>query len=444
MTPLFIYFIKVNLALALLYISYRLLFRNDTFFGLRRITLLGMLLIAFLYQLPDISSWLSTRPTISEVVSYYSTILPKEMTTEAITNPDKIAYEVNMDWGKAGMTGLIIVYLMGVLLLTIRSIAEIINLFITYRQSRKSKINGVKVCLIPETEEPYSFFRWIFIPAKKQSKLMLAEILQHETAHTRQIHSFDVLVGEFVSIICWINPFAWFFKKEIGLNLEYMADQEVMYAGYNKKEYQYHLIGMEHSNTAIANLYNNFSVLPLKKRITMLNKKRTNGVGKVKYLALVPMAAAMLLFNNIDVMARIVNNQTTEAPKAAAVVTTPEIVQTVIEEAPLPPDDDKVYTVCDVMPEFPGGQDKLLQYLASSIKYPAESIEKKEEGRVTLTYIVEKDGSISNIEVVRSVSPSLDAEALRVIKSMPKWTPAKNKGKIVRVSYTVPVTFRLK
>ena len=63
---------------------------------------------------------------------------------------------------------------------------------------------------------------------------MLAEILQHETAHARQIHSFDVLVGEFVSIICWINPFAWFFK-EIGLNLEYMADQEVMYAGYNKK-----------------------------------------------------------------------------------------------------------------------------------------------------------------------------------------------------------------
>lgn len=444
MTPLFIYFIKVNLALALLYISYRLLFRNDTFFGLRRITLLGMLLIAFLYQLPDISSWLSTRPTISEVVSYYSTILPKEMTTEAITNPDKIAYEVNMDWGKAGMTGLIIVYLMGVFLLTIRSIAEITNLFITYRQSRKSKINGVKVCLIPETEEPYSFFRWIFIPAKNQSKLMLAEILQHETAHARQIHSFDVLVGEFVSIICWINPFAWFFKKEIGLNLEYLADQEVMYAGYNKKEYQYHLIGMEHSNTAIANLYNNFSVLPLKKRITMLNKKRTNGVGKVKYLALVPMAAAMLLFNNIDVMARIVNNQTTEAPKAAVVVTTPEFIPTEIVEASLPPDDDKVYTVCDKLPQFPDGQSKMLQYLAKNIKYPAEAIEKKEQGMVPVTFIVEKDGSLTNFKVARSVSPSLDAEALRVVKSMPKWIPGKNNGEIVRVKYTVPVTFRMK
>ena len=115
-----------------------------------------------------------------------------------------------------------------------------------------------------------------------------------------------------------------------------------------------------------------------------------------------------------------------------------------IEEAPLPPDDDKVYTVCDVMPEFPGGQDKLLQYLASSIKYPAEAIEKKEEGRVTLSYIVEKDGSISNVEVIRSVSPSLDAEAIRIVKAMPKWTPAKSKGEIVRVKYTVPVTFRMK
>ena len=100
MTPLFIYFIKANLALALLYISYRLLFRNDTFFGLRRITLLGMLLVAFLYQLPDISNWLSTRPTISEMVSYYSTILPKDIIVEATTHINKTAEEVNTDWGK--------------------------------------------------------------------------------------------------------------------------------------------------------------------------------------------------------------------------------------------------------------------------------------------------------------------------------------------------------
>ena len=443
MTPLFIYFIKANLALALLYISYRLLFRNDTFFGLRRITLLGMLLVAFLYQLPDISNWLSTRPTISEMVYYYSTILPKDIIVEATTHINKTAEEVNTDWGKAVMNCFIIVYLAGVLVLTIRCFAEMINLFVTYRRSKKGLINGIKVCLIPETEEPYSFFKWIFIPTKPQNKLVLGEILQHETAHTRQMHSFDVLLGELVSIICWINPFAWYFKKEININLEYLADQEVMYAGYNKKEYQYHLIGMEHSNMAIANLYNNFSVLPLKKRISMLNKKRTKNVGKVKYLALIPVAAAMLLFNNIDVMARIVNNRTTEASKAPVTVTTPEFVPEKTEEVSLP-QDDKVYTVCEVMPEFPGGQGKLLQFLATSIKYPAEAFEKKEEGRVTLTFIVEKDGSISDIKVARSVSPSLDAEAVRVAKSMPKWTPGKNKdGEIIRIAYTVPVIFRL-
>lgn len=444
MTPLFFYFIKVNLALALLYISYRLLFRNDTFFGLRRITLLGMLLIAFLYQLPDISNWLSTRPTISEMISYYSTILPKEIPVEAAASMDKTANEANMDWGKAGMNGFIIIYLSGVLILTIRCIAEMINLFVTHRRSKKRMIDGIKVYLIPETEEPYSFFRWIFIPAKLQNELILGEILQHEAAHVRQVHSFDVLLGELVSVICWINPFAWLFKKEIGINLEYLADQEVMHAGYDKKKYQYHLIGLEHSDTAIANLYNKFSVLPLKKRISMLNKKRTNNVGKVKYLALIPMAAAMLLFNNIDVMARIVNNRTTEAPKALVAATTPEFVPATIAEAPLPPDDDKVHTVCEVMPEFPGGQEALLQFLSKSIKYPTEAFEKKEEGRVSLTFIVEKDGSISDIKVVRSISPSLDAEALRVVKLMPKWTPGKNKsGEIIRVAYTVPVTFKL-
>lgn len=175
----------------------------------------------------------------------------------------------------------------------------------------------------------------------------------------------------------------------------------------------------------------------------MLNKKRTNSVGKVKYLALIPMAAAMLLFNNIDVMARIVNNRTTDAPTLTAVVSTPEIIPEVITEAPLPPDDDKVYNKCDELAKFPGGVEAQLQFLAKNIKYPAESIEKKEEGRVILSFIVEKDGSLTDIKAIRSISPYLDKEAIRVTKSMPKWIPAKNKGVVVRSLYTMPVVFRL-
>jgi TonB family protein len=102
-----------------------------------------------------------------------------------------------------------------------------------------------------------------------------------------------------------------------------------------------------------------------------------------------------------------------------------------------------VYRVADVMPQFPGGDGELLSFLAKSIKYPKEAQTKKLQGRVVCAFTVNKDGSISEMEVVKKVDPLLDAEAVRVIDLMPKWTPGKEKGKPVRVRYTVPVTFRL-
>lgn len=176
----------------------------------------------------------------------------------------------------------------------------------------------------------------------------------------------------------------------------------------------------------------------------MLNKKRTGRVGKVKYLTLLPLAAGLLLLNNIDAMARIVNRQATTPTLVQQTEVVPAPKVSSLEVAtPLPPEDDKVYQVVEVMPEFPGGQNELLKYLARNIKYPEESVKNKEEGRVSLTFIVNKDGSISDVKVVRNATPALDAEAIRIVKSMPNWTPGKEKGKDVRVAYTVPVTFRL-
>jgi protein TonB len=106
-------------------------------------------------------------------------------------------------------------------------------------------------------------------------------------------------------------------------------------------------------------------------------------------------------------------------------------------------DKDQVYYVVEVMPEYPGGQDALFSYLSHNIKYPEEAERKGIEGKVTLTFIVEKDGSISEVEVVKPVNPLLDNEAVRVIKSMKGWIPGKQNGKTVRVKYTIPVTFRL-
>lgn len=112
---------------------------------------------------------------------------------------------------------------------------------------------------------------------------------------------------------------------------------------------------------------------------------------------------------------------------------------------PEPPKEEetKVFDVVEQMPSFPGGPSALMQFLSSNIKYPVVAEENGVQGRVVCTFVVEKDGSITDVRVIKSVDPSLDKEAMRVVKSMPRWIPGKQNGSAVRVKYTVPVTFRL-
>ncbi|MBQ7210469.1 MAG: energy transducer TonB [Paludibacteraceae bacterium] len=107
-------------------------------------------------------------------------------------------------------------------------------------------------------------------------------------------------------------------------------------------------------------------------------------------------------------------------------------------------EDQTVFVIVETMPEFPGGQAELMKYLSNNVKYPVIAQENGIQGRVVCQFVVERDGSIANVEVVRSSNEaSLDREAVRVIKSMPKWKPGKQRGKAVRVKYTVPVNFKL-
>lgn len=107
------------------------------------------------------------------------------------------------------------------------------------------------------------------------------------------------------------------------------------------------------------------------------------------------------------------------------------------------PEEQTIFEVVEHMPDFPGGQAALMQYLAKNIKYPTIAQENGTQGRVIVQFVVNRDGSIVDARVVRSVDPYLDKEALRVINSMPKWKPGMQRGKPVRVKYTVPVMFRL-
>ncbi|MSH99580.1 TonB family protein, partial [Escherichia coli] len=268
-------------------------------------------------------------------------------------------------------------------------------------------------------------------------------------------------------------PFIWLMKREIRNNLEYMADQRVLQTGYDYKVYQYHLLGLAH-NKAAATLYNSFNVLPLKNRIKMMNKKRTKEIGRTKYLLFLPLAALLLIISNIEAVARTTKNfareviQTVEKSTEQVTKATGQIPeQATVEEVTIPKeipadiditdkdpsaimqkvnteDDDDIFDVVEEMPVFPGGQTGLMEFIAKNLRYPVKAQKEGIQGRVIARFIVEKDGSVSNLAVARrSASSELDAEAIRVLSTMPKWTPGKQRGKEVRVKYTVPIAFRL-
>ena len=104
--------------------------------------------------------------------------------------------------------------------------------------------------------------------------------------------------------------------------------------------------------------------------------------------------------------------------------------------------DSQVYDKVEVMPQYPGGMQAMMQFMAENVKYPAQAAKEKIEGKVSVQFIVEKDGSISNVQTVAPVHPLLDAEAIRVVKAMPKWAPGKVKGENVRVKFVMPVMFK--
>ena len=103
----------------------------------------------------------------------------------------------------------------------------------------------------------------------------------------------------------------------------------------------------------------------------------------------------------------------------------------------------KVFDTVEQMPEYPGGMQAMIEFLQTNMKYPEDAAKQKVEGRVMVQFVVETDGSVSDVHVAKQVFPSLDAEAIRVVQAMPKWTPGKDKGRVVRVKYNLPIVFRM-
>ena len=528
-----VYFLKINVAIALFYAFYRLFFYKDTFFAWRRTALLCFFAVSAAVPLLDIQHWIVQQEPMAAMADLYAAVVLPELT---------LTPQPETDWRQLVADGIVVAYWLVAALLALRFLVQLAGIVRLARRCPTQKIDGTTVHLLPRAEGPFSFFRWIFVCPDAHTGDELHEILTHERTHARQWHSIDVLTGELACIVCWFNPFAWLMKREIRTNLEYMADEKVLETGHDSRTYQYHLLGLSHHKAA-ATIYNSFNVLPLKKRIIMMNKRRTRAIGRTKYLMFLPLAALLMIVSNIEAVARATQKITTEVIEAVTPAETPDVQPQPENIAPLPqqeksdkvtykgkivdeagnplgnvkiiidpkyqsmttstvndkgefrvetsskadilfeytgkdgktlawmcrttelakmdPDnmviklipvkiikpnvtDADVYEVVENMPEFPdGGMPGLMKYLSANIRYPEAAHKAGTQGRVTVQFVVGKDGSIGDVKVIRGVDPTLDAEAIRVISGMPKWKPGTQKGEPVNVRYTVPVMFRL-
>lgn len=515
MTPEFAYFLKVNVAFILLYAFYRLFFYKDTFFKLRRAILLAFFGLSLIYPLFNIQEWVRQQEPMTEVIQIYSAMLPEVTITPPVVQ--------ETDWHNLIVSGAAWLYWGGVIGLFMRFFLQLGSILMLARSSRRTVIHGIPVHQLAKPAGPFSFFQLIFLHPDSHSEKEVDEILTHECTHVFQWHSIDVMLCELTCVLCWVNPFVWLLKREVRHNLEYLADDTVLESGYDSKSYQYHLLGLAHHTTkAAASLSNSFNMLHLRNRILMMNKKRSRGIGRTKYLVFIPVSASLLLLSNIDALARLTDELAEKGiaetllpdavlPATKAVKVKAQIVDSnykpiigvniIIKGKPigtisdldgnfilnaqedatlqisglgyrtrelevkaiknnmkiqlLPtnakstvPEDQKdenepIFTVVEDMPEFPGGMKNLLKYLQTELQYPEVAKENGIEGRVSCRFTIQKDGTITNVEVIRGVDPNLDQEAIRVLEVMPAWKPGRQRGRNVAVSYTVPVTFRL-
>lgn len=476
------YLLKLNLALIVLFGFYKLMFSGDTFFALRRATLIGMYLVAMLVPGLNCSYWINKSVGMVSMANEYAAIVLPAVT---ITPGGGGA----IGWETTAMT----IYTMVACLLLLHFFWQLVSIVRLRNKCRTTDINGTKVYLLESDEGPFSFFNWIFINPTKHNRQETDEIMTHELAHCRQLHSVDILFTELFAIVFWANPFVWLLKREVRLNLEYLADNNVLAGGTDSKKYQYHLLGLAYRKN-VATISNNFNVLPLKKRIKMMNKKRTKRIAKVKYALYIPLAAALLVVSNIETVARDIANVAKAMPMAKASVKQEKMVdlsfsnkatvavesrknvqsteaierkdnkmevqvdnrnsemsaQKVEETTEVANEESaekgpkkspkKVYEYIENMPTFNGN---LNQWLLQNTKYPVEAMNKKEQGKVIVQFIVSENGEVSEPKIIRSVSPALDEEACRIVLAMPKWNPGKLKGKPVAVRYMLPITFRL-
>ena len=541
----FVYILKSSVCLALFYLFYRLLLSKETFHRFNRVALLGVLVLSFLIPLVQVS--------VHEPSGVEQPFLSlEEMLLMADLEPAGAVEEASVPFPWRALV--LLVYMLGIIFFLGRHLWSLGRMLRLLRTSRREKLEGGITLFVHRAKvAPFSWMKMMAVSEEDLEENRSA-ILTHERAHIANRHSWDLLLAEGCIFFQWFNPAAWLLKQELQNIHEFEADEWVIENGIDAKTYQL-LIIKKAVGARLYSIANSFNHSSLKKRITMMIKKKSNPWARLKYLYVLPLAAVTVaafarpeVSNKLDEISSVKVNDLTSIVKAeevksmenssdekfkvsgtvlAADTKIPVIGASVIirgttngtltdldgkftltglkkddviqvsfvgfqtrsvivkDESPLiillddavqnlegmvvyaptqksekdevvvfdlPMEevkqkevkDEPIFQVVEEMPEFPGGLAEAMKFLAKNINYPVAAQQAKIEGRVIVQFVVEKDGSVSDVKVMRGVNSELDAEAIRVVSMMPKWIPGKQRGKAVAVKYTMPIMFRLK
>ena len=402
------YIIKSALALALLYTCTMPLLEKETFHRLNRIIILGCLILSFI--VPFIHFTGGTNPTVN-------------MLRQAVQLPE-IMIDGNGSeqsiWNLADI--MICIYIIGVVAIFTMTVVQTASLILRLRKCEQIADNrGNTIVLTDYTISPFCLFHYI-VMSRDDYANNRGFILTHEQEHIRLRHYIDLIILQVATIIQWFNPFVWLIGKNLKAIHEFEVDKAVLNKGIDATQYQKFLVVKAVGNR-LQPFANNLNKESLKRRIIMMNQKRSNRWMMLKALLVIPVATlAVSVFAN--------GTNASETPK---------------EPHPQKTTQTKIHDAVEEMPEFNGGQLAMMEFLMNNMKYPQAAVKAKQQGKAIVGFVVRKDGTVSDVHITKSAGHAvLDEEAIRVVKAMPAWKPGKQKGEPVNVKYCVPITFKLK
>lgn len=404
-----IYIGKVSVYWLLFLLFYQLILSRYTFFVWNRMYLLATLVGSL--GLP--------------YLRYPSGVSDSPMTYTFTLDPILIAApQSDSIWSSSMLLG--IIYLTGLIWMTLQLYAHLKQIMLLLRSGEMIELEDCTVVILNSHHTgSFSFLKWIVIN-RKDYENHFDTILCHEMVHTRQRHSLDILLIEVLHVVFWFNPILLLYKKRLQEVHEFLADSEAA----NQQAYAYFLLGYG-SPTAPTQLTNSFfNSSIIKTRIAMIFKNRTSKWKLGAYAASLCMGTATaLMLSSFTIEKPALNKMIERIPP-----------QTTAADTLI----GKVFLVVEQQAEFPGGLQQMYKFLGENIIYPAAAVKANATGTVFLSFIVDTQGSIRNIEVLKGLGFGLDEEAIRVVSKFPRWKPARQSGQTVNVKYNLPINFQIK